>query len=215
MTWRTKPTDRFVLRFIKTRLSAPVSMAIVKVAPGTRPLAITIAGTCIGVAGGILFGTGHAVAGALLAAVAQITDGVDGQVARLTDRVTAKGAFLDSVLDRFVDFALLFGIILFCLHNSAGLKFGGFVLTKNWIVAIGCLSAVGLSQVSYSTARAAALGLEYARPELAGKGTRTAVFVICGALTTLWVHFPLISLIYTAIHPNVAVLRSLVSLRVP
>ena len=103
MTWKTKPSDRFILKFIKTRLSAPISRALVRVAPGVPPIAITVAGTCIGIAGGIVFGSGHAVTGALLAAAAQIVDGVDGQVARLTNRMTVKGAFLDSVLDRFVD----------------------------------------------------------------------------------------------------------------
>lgn len=209
MTWKTKPSDRFVLKLIKTRLSAPISLALVRVAPGVPPLAITIAGTCVGIAGGAAFGLGHAVTGALLAAAAQIVDGVDGQVARLTDKVTARGAFLDSVLDRAVDFALLFGMLLFCLRRSAGLQLGGFTLSQNWIVVIGCLAAIGISQVSYATARAASLRLDYRRPEHAGKGTRTAVIVVCGALSAVWVHAPLLALAYLAIHPNLAVLRSL------
>jgi phosphatidylglycerophosphate synthase len=213
MTWKTKPSDRFVLRFIKTRLSAPISRALVRVAPGVPPLAITLTGTCVGIAGGAAYGLGHAVTGALLAAAAQVLDGVDGQVARLTQRESAKGAFLDSVLDRVVDFAMLFGMILYCLRHSAGLELGGFVLSENWIIVIACLAAIGISQVSYATARAAALKLDYRRPEYAGKGTRTAVIVLCGLLTAVWVHFPLIALLYIAIHPNLAVLSSLAQLR--
>jgi phosphatidylglycerophosphate synthase len=213
MTWRTKPTDRFVLRFIKTKLSAPVSLAIVRAVPGLPPSAVTLTGACLGVAGGILFGLGHAPGGSVLLAAAQIMDGVDGQVARLRKRVSSSGAFLDSVLDRVVDFVLLFGVLLFCLRNSAGLSLGDFVLTETWIIAITCLAAIGASQVSYTTARAAALNLDFRRPELAGKGTRTTVFILCGFLSTWWVHFPLIALIYTAVHPNLAMLLSLVRLR--
>lgn len=213
MTWKTKPSDRFVLKFIKKRLSAPVSLALVRAAPTVHPLAVTFAGACVGIAGGAAFGLGHAVTGAFLAAVAQIIDGVDGQVARLTDKVTARGAFLDSVLDRAVDFALLFGMLNFCLRRSAGLQLGGFMLSQSWIVLIGCLAAIGISQVSYATARAAALRLEYRRPEYAGKGTRTAVIVICGVLSAVWVHAPLLALAYLALHPNLAVLRSLAKQR--
>jgi phosphatidylglycerophosphate synthase len=213
MTWKTKPSDRFVLRFIKTRLSAPISRALVRVAPGVHPMTITLAGTCVGIAGGAAFGLGHAVTGALLAAAAQVLDGVDGQVARLTQRESTKGAFLDSVLDRFVDFVLLFGMLLYCLRNSAGLELGGFLLSANRLVVIACLAAIGISQVSYATARASALKLDYRRPEYAGKGTRTTVIVLCGLLSAVWVHFPLVALLYIAIHPNLAILSSLARLR--
>ena len=117
------------------------------------------------------------------------------------------------MLDRFVDFVLLFGVLVYSLDKTAGLELGGLVLTENLIIVITCLAAVGISQVSYATARAAALNLNYRRPELAGKGTRTSVFVLCGLLSGLWIHFPLIALIYTAVHPNAAVLLSMARLR--
>lgn len=213
MTWRTKPSDRFVLRFIKRHLSAPLSSTLVRVAPGLTPLPVTITAACMGAAGGLAFGLGHALPGALLAAAAQVLDGADGQVARLTGRVSRTGAFLDSVLDRIADFALLFGVLFHCIRFSERLQLGAFTLSIGWIVAIGCAAAIGMSQVSYATARAAALGLDYIRPEYAGKGTRTTVIVITGLLTPLWIHFPLLALLYLAIHPNAAILRSLLLLR--
>lgn len=213
MTWKTKPSDRFVLKFIKERLSAPLSSALVRLVPGVSPFVITPIGLCLGIGGGVAFGLGHAFAGGLLAAAAQIFDGMDGQVARLTCKETTVGAFLDSVLDRVVDFALLFGIVLYCMRCSAGLQLGGLILTENWIVAIGGVAAIGISQVSYATARAASLKLPYRRPEYAGKGTRTSVVVLCGILTPVWTHFPLIALLYVAVHPNAAIIRSLSLLR--
>ena len=212
MTWKTKPSDRFILRFIKVNLSAPVSSALIRFFPDVHPGTVTLIASCAGISGGILFGLGLAWLGAVLAAVAQVLDGVDGQVARLTGKESLQGAFLDSVLDRYMDFALMFGMLLHCLRFSLDLSVGGIVLTSSKLVLIAGLAVAGASQVSYATARAASLKLAYHRPELAGKGTRTAVIIICGLLTPLWIHFPLAGLTYLALHPNLGVLTSMVRL---
>jgi hypothetical protein len=74
------------------------------------------------------------------------------------------------------------------------------------------LPAAGSSQVSYAIARANTLQIDYHRPEYADKDSRTAVIIICGLLTPLWIHFPLLALIYLAVHPNLAVALSLLRL---
>ena len=148
MSWKTKPTDRFVLRFIKVYVSAPVSALLVHTMPEIRPAVLTSVAACVGISGGIAFGLGLAWIGALLAAVAQILDGVDGQVARLTDKVSSEGAFLDSVLDRYMDFALLFGILLHCLRYSGGVGSGGVIISAVWLIVITGLAAAGCRQVS-------------------------------------------------------------------
>lgn len=210
MSWKTKPSDRFVLKFIKLYLSAPISARVVRYAPDARPAGFTFAACGIGILAGIVFGMGYAFAGAILAVCAQVLDGVDGQVARLTQRSSSKGAMLDSFLDRYMDFALIFGIFFYCIRFSCGesgiLSIGGLVL-------ITALAVAGSSQISYTTARAASLGLDFRRPEGAGKGSRTAAIILCGLLSPLWIHFPLLSLVYLAIHPNIAVLLSIYRLR--
>ena len=213
MSWKTKPTDRFVLRFIKRYFSAPVSTVLLQLVPEIRPIVLTLTAVCLGIGGGIAFGLGLAWVGGLLAAVAQIFDGVDGQVARLTGKESSLGAFLDSVFDRYMDFSLLFGILFHCLRFTVGVEVGGLVLSPGWLIVIAGLAAAGSSQPSYATARAASLQLNYRRPEYAGKGSRTTVIVICGLLTPLWIHFPLVALIYLAIHPNFAVIVSLSRLK--
>ncbi len=144
--------------------------------------------------------------------MAQIIDGMDGQVARRTGRGTANGAFLDSFLDRYVDFALLFGLLLHALRFSLGTVVGGFVIGSGTVVVVAALAAAGSSQVSYATARAGSLGIAFARPELVGKGTRTAVIVLCGFLTPLWLHAPLAALFFLAVLTNVAGVRALLGL---
>ena len=78
--------------------------------------------------------------------------------------------------------------------------------------ASAALAAAGSSQISYFTARAASLNLDFKRPEYAGKGSRTTVVIICGLLAPLWIHFPLVALLYLALHPNLALLISMVRL---
>jgi len=212
MSWKTKPTDRFVLKFIKLYLSAPVSKCVVRYFPNARPAVFTFAACFIGISAGFAFGFGMAWLGALLAACAQVLDGVDGQVARLTGRSSNKGAMLDSFLDRYMDIALLFGIFFHCLRFSAGSAGENSITGVGFLVLITALAVAGSSQISYTTARAASLGLDFKRPEHAGKGSRTAVIIICGLLTPLWIHFPLIALLYLAIHPNLAVILSMIHL---
>ena len=209
MSWKTKPTDRFALKFIKLHISAPISLRLVRLLPGVRPAVLTFSAAGLGIGGGIAFGLGLAWLGASLAALAQILDGMDGQVARLTGTASSAGALLDSILDRYMDFFLLFGILFHCLRYSSSVGWGETVVGPGWLIVLAGLAAVGSSQVSYTTARAASLNLEYSRPEYAGKGSRTAVIVICGFFTPFWIHFPLIALIYLAIHPNLAVIRSM------
>ncbi len=213
MSWKTKPSDRFVLRFIKIYVSAPLSTALVHLVPEIRPTALTLLAGFLGISGGVAFGLGLAWVGGLLAAISQVLDGMDGQVARLTDKESSAGAFLDSVLDRYMDFSLLFGILLHSLRFSVGTEVGMFVLSSGWLIVIGGLAVAGSSQVSYATARAASLRLEYRRPEYAGKGSRTSVIIMCGLLTPLWIHFPLVALLYLALHPNLAVVVSLLRLK--
>src|SRR5437763_16524687 len=55
---------------------------------------------------------GRAVVGALLAQTVSVFDGVDGETARLQDRASARGAFLDGLCDRLIDAALVAGLWL-------------------------------------------------------------------------------------------------------
>ena len=213
MSWKTKPTDRFVLRFIKLYISAPVSILLVRLFPGAKPAGLTLSATALGICGGIAFGLGMAWLGGLLAACAQILDGVDGQVARLTGRVSSRGALLDSVADRYMDFALLFGIFFYCLRYSSSFGEGVGIVNLDWLILIAALATAGSSQISYFTARAASLNLDFRRPEFAGKGSRTTVIIICGLLSPLWIHFPFLALLYLAVHPNIAVIISMVKLK--
>src|SRR3984885_2138570 len=77
---------------------------------------------------------------------AGIFDMVDGRVARQTQQVTVFGAFFDSVIDRYSDVVLFFGLLVF---YARGNRFFYVVLTA--FVMVTSL------MVSYTRARAEAL----------------------------------------------------------
>jgi len=83
-------------------------------------------------------------------------DIVDGRVARRTGGASARGAFLDSVIDRYVESFAFFGLALFYRDSP--------IL---WAVLFGLL---GSMMVSYTRARAEGLGMDirvgvFQRPE--------------------------------------------------
>src|SRR2546423_10198367 len=73
-----------------------------RVAP---PLVAASAGAT-GIAGAVELARGHLIAAALLVQLKTVLDNADGQLARLSDRVTVFGRYLDSELDLFVNAAL-------------------------------------------------------------------------------------------------------------
>ncbi len=76
-------------------------------------------------------------------------DAVDGLLARRSGRQTKFGAFLDSTLDRFSEIAIFTGLIFYLQHNEA-----------YFAVIIAFLALTGSLMVSYTRARAEALGFE-------------------------------------------------------
>jgi phosphatidylglycerophosphate synthase len=145
---------------------------------------------------GIVFSCGWGLAAGLIAAISQILDGVDGQFARLTGRQSKAGAFLDSVLDRYSDGALVIGLTLYCARLEIPLALVG---------GLGALALIGSGLISYSSARAESLGLALGRPTLASKGTRTTVTALSGLFSPIFPYLPFVALCYLVMHTNVVV----------
>jgi phosphatidylglycerophosphate synthase len=199
--WRTKPTDRFVLKWIKLHLAAHVTPWLAG-AGWVRPVHVTVASALLGVTAGVLLAVRCGWQAGCVAAVAQVLDGVDGQLARLTQRASRAGAFWDSVLDRYADGALMIGATIYALRVSVGVP--------AWLVAAaGALALIGGGLISFSSARAAALGIDLGAPTLASKGTRTGVMILAAWATLIWRGAPLLALGYLALHTNVEVMRRL------
>ena len=70
------------------------------------PPAVVLASSAAGIAGAVELGRGSLVAAAILIQVKTVLDNADGQLARLSGRVTAFGRYLDSECDLLVNAAL-------------------------------------------------------------------------------------------------------------
>jgi len=118
-----------------------------------NPNYLTFLGLVINIGAGVLFGYAAGDYQARLFRYAGLTiigagifDMVDGRVARATGQVTEFGGFFDSVIDRYSDVALYFGLLVYYARAN---RFFYIVLT-----AIVMVTSV---MVSYTRARAESL----------------------------------------------------------
>jgi phosphatidylglycerophosphate synthase len=92
------------------------------------PPAVVLASTAVGVAGAIELARGHLVLAAVLVQGKTVFDNADGQLARLTGRVTDFGRYLDSECDLLVNGALFSGLGWYTGHPFVA-AFGFAALT--------------------------------------------------------------------------------------
>src|SRR5262244_1447940 len=114
-----------------------------------NPNLISVIGLGINVFAALLYGYGWFFYAGLVMIFANIFDVLDGQVARLTGRVTKFGAFLDSSLDRLSDMVVFLGIIIFYSRDTQ--------YHSTLYAALTGAALIGSVMVSYSSARAESL----------------------------------------------------------
>jgi CDP-diacylglycerol--glycerol-3-phosphate 3-phosphatidyltransferase len=141
---------------------------------GVPPNILTIIGVAINIFCGVLFAMGDFFWAGIVLIVANLFDMLDGNVARLTGRVTRYGGFLDSTLDRMSDMGAFLGIMVFYAritdhHSTMNVFLGG----------VGMIMSV---LVSYATARSEGLGVT-AHVGFLQRPERVVLFII-GALST-------------------------------
>jgi CDP-diacylglycerol---glycerol-3-phosphate 3-phosphatidyltransferase len=151
-----------------------------------NPNVLTFLGLVINIVAAFFFGyassdnqTRMFFYGGLVIIGAGFMDLVDGRVARATNRVTRFGAFFDSVVDRYSDVALFFGLLVYYARAN-----------RFFYVVLTAVVMVGSVMVSYTRARAESL-IGSCRVGFMERPERL-VLVILGALTNhmapvLWV----------------------------
>lgn len=138
-------------------LSEPIVKVLARL--GISPNMLTLVGFALNAATAYVLATGHFIAGGFLVLFASWFDMLDGAMARITDNKTQFGAFLDSTMDRFCEAALFLGLLIFYADRG-----------EDWMTALVYVTIVGSLMVSYTRARAEAVGLKgeigiMARPE--------------------------------------------------
>jgi peptidoglycan lytic transglycosylase len=114
-----------------------------------RPNHLTVMGLAVSLLAAAAFIAGHTQGAGVLLILAGLFDLFDGSLARASGQVTAFGAFLDSVIDRYSDLVVLLGIVVF---------FARAPHARGALVAMAGL--VGSVMVSYTKARAESIGIE-------------------------------------------------------
>jgi CDP-diacylglycerol--glycerol-3-phosphate 3-phosphatidyltransferase len=172
----TLPVPRLRAKALANRLLVG-PLARLLLALHIPPNILTLAGFAVTVVAAYFISEAHLLAGGLVLLGGSAMDILDGAVARLGNKETRFGAFLDSVTDRLGEAAALFGLLVFYVRQDhelgAYLAFGAVVISL---------------MVSYLRARAEGLGIP-GDVGLMGRPERIVVLVF-----GLVVGFPLYAL---------------------
>jgi CDP-diacylglycerol---glycerol-3-phosphate 3-phosphatidyltransferase len=148
---------------------------------GISPNTITAIGLLLTLSVTVTLWTGHLIWGGILVLLTSAFDMLDGALARATDQKSAFGAFFDSTVDRYSEALILLGVLLY-YESLPGVR---------WEVPLVYITIVGSLMVSYTRARAEALGFDgktgiLARPE--------RIILLSFGLLVGWLPFALIIL---------------------
>lgn len=180
---------------ISRYLSWPINrFAALLARTGIPPNVITWSALAANLCAGILFAEGRFPAAGGMVILAGLCDLLDGPVARIQNRVSLFGAFLDSILDRYADFLLFLGLLVYYVE-----------LNRFRYAVLAGAAMAGAVMVSYAKARAASLVPEseiglWERPE------RLALIILAALINrmgpALWILaiFPNITVIHRIVH---------------
>jgi len=143
-----------------TGLLAPIQARLV--AWEVHPDLLTWAQLAVSVGAGIAFGYGAMFLAGWLTILAGTLDIFDGGLARARGTASPRGAFLDSVVDRWAELATFAGL--------------GAYFRDSWLLGPVALAAFGSLMVSYARARAEGLGVAM----LQGSVQRPERYVLLG-----------------------------------
>jgi len=154
---------------IKNRLRSVLDPVVSLLARlGISPLAVTVSGLVVSLAGALAIARGSLLGGAIILVISGLCDTLDGSLARRTGKETKFGAFIDSTIDRITELAYFGALIVY--YGARGE--GGRLAVIFAIVAI-----LGSFLTSYTRARAEGLGLE-CRVGLLERPERVAILAL-------------------------------------
>jgi phosphatidylglycerophosphate synthase len=114
-------------------------------ASGISPNGVTILATLTGCASGLAAAFGRLSLAGWLFILSGILDTLDGKLARVRNRVSPAGAAFDSLLDRYADGAVLFGLAVY--------------FRSSWVLLPALAAIFGTSMVPYVRAKAESFGV--------------------------------------------------------
>ncbi|MDB4949459.1 MAG: hypothetical protein JWM27_2108 [Gemmatimonadetes bacterium] len=143
-----------------------------------HPNVITTLGFLVTVGAGACFFFGHMGWGGVLILLGGVFDVLDGYVARGTGLASQFGSFYDSTLDRISEIVVFLGLL--SLYGGGHPDLG-----EPWMVYVVALALGGSLMVSYTRARAEALGID-CKVGLMQRPERVVLLGVAGILGTEW-----------------------------
>jgi CDP-diacylglycerol--glycerol-3-phosphate 3-phosphatidyltransferase len=113
------------------------------------PNYLTLLGAMLGYASAMCIAFGFVKTGGIILLFSGFFDLLDGAIARSTKTVSRFGGFLDSVLDRYTDLFLMFGVFVLFLRQG-----------QTYALVFTFLAAIGVAIIPYARARAEAASME-------------------------------------------------------
>ncbi|HOJ71836.1 MAG TPA: CDP-alcohol phosphatidyltransferase family protein [Syntrophorhabdaceae bacterium] len=113
-----------------------------------NPNIFTILGALFGYVCCVYIALGYPLISGIALLLSGFFDLLDGALARVSKRVTPFGGFLDSVLDRYTDLFVLYGISIYFLRQSEVIY-----------SVITIMASIGVAIIPYAKARAEAASL--------------------------------------------------------
>lgn len=115
---------------------------------GVAPTLLNLLGLVCGLSGAAFIALGNFPAAFTLILIAALADALDGAVARQLGVASDFGNFFDSVIDRYVDVAILMGVFWYLAF-----------LDQKMEAALAALALLGTVVTSYAKARGESLGV--------------------------------------------------------
>jgi phosphatidylglycerophosphate synthase len=126
MEWRYPITKYFYRRF-----SRPTAKILNRL--NFRPNQVTFISFILGIIAGAIFYFKMYILGLIVLFISEILDCADGDLARLQKKISKKGEFIDSFLDRIVEVVIFYGLIL--TNPSQFMLVGTLALTWSLLVS--------------------------------------------------------------------------------
>ena len=173
---------------------------------GLTPNQISGLGVVLGVASGLVYWQAGSVVtspsiypsylaiAVVLLLASGYCDALDGTLARLHDKTSVAGGFLDSLLDRYVDAAVYCGLIL------------GGLCDLPW----GLLALIGSLLTSYARARSEAAEIPMETIGIVERAERLIIIAFASFMCVVWVDALRWTIILLAFATNITVLQRVI-----
>ena len=159
---------------------------------GVSPDVISVIALFLSLISAIFYANGAIFIGGIFLLLSGFMDTIDGSVARLLGKLTRFGALLDSTLDRYAEFFIFFGLLVY--------------FRSGWMFYVVLLALMGSIMVSYVKARAQSLG----KTRVVGMMQRPERFALLVAGSLLNAPFE----VYYPEYPNCFFMTSLILLAI-